>query len=278
MPLTRFVKDRARARELLAVHATPAFLDIRSISATFLTDPAVIAELLPAPLEPASDPRVSVSVSEIRRSNCVGPFNGASVNIACRYGGEDGLYCLAMPMNADTAVIFGREVYAEPKKLADIRLTQDGAHVRGTVTRHGITYIDLLGTFADPMQEVERESISRHYYFKYFLAADGSGLAADPELVRVTHRGVAHRVARGNVTITFRESRHDPVIDLPVLSVEGGAWSESETHTRGEVVTRVPADQFLPYAFGKMDDLVEWSDRRPSASRPTSGQTPAAGR
>lgn len=260
MPRTRFVKSAEDIRRYQDVYATPSFLDIRTLAIGFLSDPDVVAELLPPPLRPAVEPRISISVSEIRQSDCVGPFNGSSVNIACTYDGRDGLYCLAMPMNTDTAVIFGRELFAEPKKLADIRLEQRGKHVRGTVTRHGITYIDLRGTFEDELAPVEQSGVSHHYYFKYLPAADGRGLAFDPQLVRVTHRGATRRVTRGAGTITFRESRHDPLIDIPVVQVLGATLSEGETDTTAEVVTTVPAALFMPYAYGKIDDFTAWAD------------------
>jgi len=260
MPLTRFVKTTQQQQALADAFAAPAFLDIRSLAVTFETDPAVVAELLPPPLLPAAEPRVSLSISEIRRSNCVGPFNGCSFNIACTYGGQPGLYCLTMPMNTDTAVIFGRELYAEPKKLAEVALdVRDDGRARGTVTRHGITYIELRGTFEEQMAPVNLESVSSHYYFKYLPSADGNGFAHDPELIRVTHRGATHRLARGTGIVTFRESPHDPVIDVPVLSVSGATLSEGETHTSAELVTTVPAEQFRSYAFGKMDDLTIWA-------------------
>lgn len=266
MPRTRYVKTAEQVEALLEAQARPAFLDSRSLSATFLTDPAVVAELLPPPLEPAAEPRVSVGVYVTGRSNCVGPFNGSSVNLACRYRGEDGLYCLTMPMSTDTAITFGRELYAEPKKAAEIRLEREDRRVRGTVTRHGVTYIELGGYLDEDLQEVDLTTSSKHYYFRYFPAADGSGLAADPELICVSHTGRVHRLARCEPTVTFRESRHDPVIDVPVVSVEGGAFSEGETHTRAEVAATVPAADFLPYAFAKMDDLTAWAGAEPGGT------------
>lgn len=260
MSLTRYVKPAADVARLQDVLAAPSFLDIRTLSLAFETDPAVIAELLPPPLEPAETARATVSVSEIRRSNCVGPFNGAAINLACRYNGEDGLYCLTMPMNTGLAVTFGRELFAEPKKLADISLAVQGGNARGKVTRYGITYIELTGRFEGEPTETGLQYITPHYYFRFLPAANGRGLAFDPELIRVTHRGTVHRAARGEGTITFRESRHDPVIDLPVHSVTGATLSEGETHTSAKVVTTVPAGDFLPYAYGKLDDLLEWAE------------------
>ena len=257
---TRYVKTPEQVRQMQAAYATPAFLEATSLAVSFLTDPEVVRELLPPPLEPAAEPRASVSVYTIGGSNCVGGFNGASINLACTYQGEEGLYCLTMPMSTDTAILFGRELYAEPKKLADCQLDIGERFIRGSVTRHGITYIQLDGVFDEPMQPSDRAGVSHHYYFKYLPAADGRGLASDPQLVRVTHRGRTHKLARGTATITFRESRHDPVIDLPVHHVEAASYSLGETHTTAEVVATVPAADFLPWAYGKVDDFTAWAD------------------
>ncbi|MFN0096712.1 MAG: acetoacetate decarboxylase family protein [Dehalococcoidia bacterium] len=255
---TRYVKTPDQVRQLQAIYATPSFLEATSLAVTFLTEPEVVAELLPPLLEAAAEPRVSVSVYTVGASNCVGAFNGASINLACTYRGEPGLYCLTMPMSTDTAIVFGRELYAEPKKLADCQLDIRDRFVRGTVTRHGVTYVQLDGTFEEPMAPSTAAGVSKHYYYKYLPAADGQGLAGDPQLVCVTHRGRTHKLARGAATITFRESRHDPVIDLPVLKVEGASYSLGETHTTAEVVATVPARDFLPWAYGKADDLTAW--------------------
>jgi acetoacetate decarboxylase len=257
---TRYVKSSEEVRQLQDLYASPSFYDIRSLAVTFLSDPDVLAEVIPPPLVPAAEPRVSVSVSEIRRSDCVGPFFGCSFNIACTFEGEPGLFCLTMPMSTDTAVVFGRELFAEPKKLAEIELEERGQHVSGRVTRHGITYIELHGEFETPMSEVGRDNVSHHYYFKYLPAANGRGLAFDPQLVRVTHRGRVHRATQGRGTVVFHESPHDPVIDIPVLAVTGASRSEVETHTTAEVVATIPAADFMPYAFAKTDDLLVWAE------------------
>lgn len=256
---TRFVKSAGQVEQLLQAYAAPSFDDIRSLSLTFETDPEVVRELIPPPLQPAPEPRISVSVYRVRRSNCVGPFNGASVNIACTFRGEPGFYCLAMPMDTGIAVIFGRELYAEPKKLAEVRLEEREGQARGIVIRHGIPFLEISGTFESPLEAVEASATTRHYYYKYLPAADGSGLAFDPELVCVTHEGRTHRAARGTGSITFRESVHDPLIDLPVLSVGPATLSDGDTRTRAEVVATVPSADFLPHAFAKTDDLTQWA-------------------
>jgi len=258
MPLTRFVRTPEQIEEFQQAYRNPVFQESFSLSVSFLTDPEVASELLPPPLEPADEPRVSVSVYNIGRSNCVGPFDGASVNLACKYQGEPGLFCVTMPMSTGVAINFGRDLFAEPKKHAEIELIEQNGHAKGTVRRYGLTYIELIGSFDGPMEPVELSGMSHHYYFKHLPAADGYGLASDPELIRVTHVGQTHKAVKGVGSITFRESAHDPLIDIPVLSVGPAALSVGETSTTAEVVAKVPQADFLPYAYAKSDDLTQW--------------------
>ena len=55
--------------------------------------------------------------------------------------------------------------------------------------------------------------------------------------------------------IVLREAAHDPVIDLPVRKTLGLNYAEGDTYTHGEILTRVPGESFLPFMFGKNDDL-----------------------
>ena len=76
-----------------------------------------------------------------------------------------------------------------------------------------------------------------------------------PVLVRVRHTGRTRVVRRLEGTITLRESAHDPVVDIPVRKQLRMAYSEGDVYTHGEILTRVPGESFLPYMFGKLDDL-----------------------
>jgi acetoacetate decarboxylase len=264
MPRTRFIRTLEQIREAEAAYVAPTFTDIRSLAVTFDTDPEVLAELIPAPLAPGERPTVSVAIGNVRRSNCVGPFMSCVVNLPCTYQGAPGVYALTMPMSTDTAVLFGRELFAEPKKLAAIRLdetaTENGRiEAVGRCTRHGITYIEIGGRFAGPPEPVDQPLIGHNYFVKYLPAADGRGLAFNPQLIRVTHRITIHQQVAGEVSVTFRESVHDPIIDVPVQSVGTARLAELQTITSAEVVETIPAQRFLPYAHARNDRLEVWS-------------------
>ncbi len=112
---TSWVKNAAEIRSIEDRLAEPAFLDGRFLTVTYLTRPEIVREVLPPPLEPAAEPLVSVGVGTFGRSNCVGAFAGGAIFVRARYKDLEADYCLAMPMSTDVAIIFGRELFGEPR-------------------------------------------------------------------------------------------------------------------------------------------------------------------
>jgi acetoacetate decarboxylase len=249
----RFVRGSEEISDLMRRWAEPAFLDSRVLSIAFETDPALIAAVLPPGLEPEKPGIASVFVATFGASNCVGPFDGAALNVRARHGDIPGNYCVTMPMSTDTAIIFGRELYGEPKKLARIALQREGNRVTGTVERPGITYIRLTADLTEQGESGEGEGSTFHV--KFTPRADGSGLDGDPLLIHVRSRSVVRHQERGTGTVEFAESPTDPVADFPVRRVLSASYTEGDTFTFGRTLARLDPVAFLPYAFGKMDPM-----------------------
>ena len=250
----RYVKTLEEVRRLQKLYATPEFERVTSIAAIYETDPDVVAAVLPPPLQPDGEPLATISVAYIGRSNALQPFGATGLAVRARYENLQGNYALTMPMSTDSAVIFGRELYGEPKKVAEIAVTRNGDEVIGTCTRHGITYVELRGTITEDLPTGESPETSQ-FYFKYMPAPDGNGFDNDPVLVRVRHSGRTRYTARLDGEVILRESPHDPVVDIPVRRLVSMVYSEGDTYTHGEILTRIPGESFLPYMFGKADDL-----------------------
>ena len=254
----RYVKTLEEVRALQKLYAAPAFERRIALLARYETEPDVIAALLPPPLEPTEHPIASVSVGHIRASNCLEPFTSCTLAVEAQYQGEVGSYAVTMAMSTDNAVIFGRELYGEPKKVADIRLERRGDAVSGTVTRHGITYIEIRATVGEPIAPAEGGSPALPgrrpiYYFKYMPAPDGDGFDHDPLLVRVRGSGRTRSSERCEGDVILRESAHDPVVDIPVRRLLDITLTEGDSYPVGEIVTSVPGESLLPYMFGRVD-------------------------
>jgi acetoacetate decarboxylase len=252
MRFVRTDEDAAAVREAIR---RPAFLDATTLSVGFRTDPDVVEELLPPGLEPADEPLARAEVVSVGRSNCVGPFDGGGLYVRARHGDREGAYCLSMPMSTDAAVRWGRETLGEPKKRAEVTLDRTDDRVRGTVTRHGDRLLELDATLTEERDPAPGETTVFHY--KYLPAASGEGFHADPALVAVTIESEPTGAERGTADVSLASTAHDPLAALPIESIRGAAYAETDLALSAEEVANVDPEAFEPYAFGVgMDDWL----------------------
>lgn len=219
-----------------------------AIQAHYETIPEVVAELLPPPLQPADVPEVWVSIGRMVDFE----LGVAQVAVRCRYGDEEGWYCLHLPMTTESAVIGGRERFGENKKIADITFERDGDHVRASVSRYGITYLELNGEVG-PSRDFEPTEVVPHYYFKYLLAADGNGYDAPPVLVRSLHTRTPRSVHDVDGKLVLRDSGFDPVADIPVVKLLDCYLTDRTAKAEAKAVEQVDGDAFLPYVYQRYD-------------------------
>jgi acetoacetate decarboxylase len=255
MPTT--IRYAARTPEQLRnreVQATSVGAWSTSLTASYETDPEVVAAVLPPPLEPTDQPLVRVSVARVDLGRGLPPFGAGTVAVQARHDGAVGNYPLVMPMSTEQSVIGGRETFGEPKKLAQVTLEQDGDLVIGRVTRLGITFVELTGTVVETLEAPDDQD-RVDFYFKFLPAPDGKGFDAEPSLV-YCHRHETYRsLARVDGRVTLTESRFDPVADLPVRRLVSMTLSERRATQRGEIVTRVPGEWLAPFVHQRYDDL-----------------------
>ena len=86
----------------------------------YLTDPAAIAKVLPAPLKPFSVPVVTVSVCHVKEPTFADDYYEAILGVYCTYGTQLGLYPIGLVLGgpgAEMAVQCGRDNGSIPKKL-----------------------------------------------------------------------------------------------------------------------------------------------------------------
>ncbi len=240
----RRIEERLRA---------PIFADARWLSVQYLTRPEIVREVLPPPLEPAAEPLVTAGIGTLGRSNCVGAFDGGMLCVRARYKDVEADYCLAMPMSTDVAIIFGRELYGEPKKQARVQLHSDGDVVRAGVERFGIPYMALEARLTDNVP-ITGPTYADRFHFKFMHAANGVGLEFDPILVHAhfTQQVRVHR--RGPGKVSFRASHHDPLGEIEVVELRGATYFEGDIHAEARRLATVEAARFLPYAFQNIDD------------------------
>jgi acetoacetate decarboxylase len=248
-----WVKSPEEIKRIEDVLAVPAFLEGKTVTVSFVTRPEFVRAVLPPPLEPADEPLVSIGVGSFGSSNCVGAFDGGWVDVKARYNGIEGNYCLAMPMSTDVAIIFGRELFGEPKKQARVSLASVGPEVRGTVERRGVPYIIVEATVNERVT-IDGPAQSDRFHFKFMHAADGRGLEFDPIIVHAHFDTKVRVIRRGAGRVILKPSHHDPISQIEIVEYRGAVYMEGDVYAKARKIGTVAAERFLPYSFQNIDD------------------------
>jgi acetoacetate decarboxylase len=248
-----FVKTAEEIARIEHALSFPRFVGGQMLSVEFLTDESVVAEVLPPPLEPTDTPAVRAMVGRWQ-SNCVGDFFGGSIYVAAKHEGIEGEYVLAMYMDNDIPMIYGRDLFGEPKKLASSGLVRRGDAFRGWIERGGVRIVELQGELDKDTGRFDAEGYN--FNFKARPAANGSGLEEDAILTRAHFDVHATSSLEGAGSVVLRGTVHDPLDEIPVRSVKRATYTECDLIGSCEAVATTPADVFIPYHHGRHDD---WS-------------------
>jgi acetoacetate decarboxylase len=250
MGFVRTAEELERIRRILG---EPQFVGGRQLKVEFLTNPALLAHLLPPPLEPAAEPLVAVTVGEWH-SNGFGDFAGGSIYLSASYRGTSGGYALAMWMDREPPLVFGREVFGEPKKLASARLELRGERRIASLERNGTRLLALRGMMTQVVDPAERTRTAFNYRSR--TAPDGDGLDGPAVLTQATFTETVRLQEEGPGTVELRGTAHDPLDELEVVSVLGATYSEQDITGRCEAIASVAPEQFLRYHHGRSDDWL----------------------
>jgi acetoacetate decarboxylase len=249
------------------------FYNAEILTVLFETTPETIRRLLPPPLRPAAIPIGVVIVGNYPRTNFGVAYRESGLFLQAEFKGEEGGYCLAMPVTDDMALVLGREVFGYPKKIANIHLARKGTEVEGWTERHQVRFLEvrakLMGKCNDeavqPLiaQVFQPSSELLQYNFKYFPAPAGGGFDYNPRLIREVLKMKNDRVEFGEATLTLRSSPHDPWGDVDVVRVLGAVYTVGDNVMQlGSVVAEVDAKEFAPYASMKLDALYGERSRK----------------
>lgn len=241
----------------------------------FRTDPDFAARVVPKPLRPADPPRGLVFVARYAETNFGRPYDEGALFVEVRWGKERGLYCLAMPVTDDMAMVGGREVYGFPKKLADrVTLERRGASVTGSVVRRGTELLRIEATLTGPVAPPDLDALGREvlddagrrarevvcFNYKFFPAPGFSGFETIPRLVRaVILERPRPGLQRATAQVTLRSTAADPFGEVPVVGEpEACVYGVFDNTLRpGHPVARAWLPwTVLPHAFFK-DDSTE---------------------
>lgn len=259
-----FVKSLAELAEKYQENAE--FYDAEILTVYFETKAEVVVKLLPPPLKPTAMPIGAAFVANYPKTNFGVNYLESALFLLAEFNGEEGAFCLAMPVTNDIAMIGGREVFGYPKKMAEISFEREGNDVRGWTERHGIRFFEIKAKLTGKFNDLDAQKFITEtresnpnivvYNFKYFPAPDRKGFDYNPRLIREVVEFNSKRQEMGEAELIFRPSEHDPWIDVEVVRVLGAIYTVGDnTMLPGSVVAEIEQGEFVPYAFMKLDSL-----------------------
>jgi acetoacetate decarboxylase len=225
----------------------------RNLVVYYETDPAIVAAVLPRPLEP-TEPHVRLNFAQVDMPDGQ-PLSAGTFSVKCRHGATEGCYDLLMIMSTEAAVLGGRDTYGEPKKIGQASVENDGNEVRAVMSRKGVDLVEVRGTVAeqlDPGPVEERFA----FYYKFLLDPAGGRFDADPSLVHVRRTQEDRIRQRIEGEVILRDSPFDPVVDLPVRSIVSMTYSENHQTQTGKIVGEVPSEWVWPFRHQRYDGLM----------------------
>ena len=152
------------------------YRNIQMINVTYETDYDSVAEMLPEPLEFATNPPLAtVMVSNLIFSD-LGEYGEAFLLFAVKYKGKDFLYAPNLFVTQEEPLIAGREIYGFPKKLADVGFKHQRNQFMGWVERP--TGKRLFDVVVSPQTNLKQEDWKHTdaLVIKQIPKEDGSGL------------------------------------------------------------------------------------------------------
>jgi acetoacetate decarboxylase len=96
------------------IDATKAPIATEAITVTYLTEPEIVAAVLPRPLSPAAEPVVRISLQRVVIDGQP-PFGSAVFSVAARHGDIEGDYPLFMPQSSEQSVTGGGRRLGSPR-------------------------------------------------------------------------------------------------------------------------------------------------------------------
>jgi len=242
------------------------FYDAEFLSVYWETKPKIIEKILPPPLKPVKYPVATAFVANYPRTNFGVSYKESALFLFAEYDGVIGIYCLAMPVDNDMAMIGGREVFGYPKKMSNIHFKREGEEAEGWVERHGIRYFEVKAKLNNKTNAKDAMKInmelgldpskpgSTTYNFKFFRAPNYSDFDYKPRLIREEITMQASELKLGEAEVILNPSKYDPWSDIVVERVLGCIYLKTNSQMLpGEVVAEVDPEQFEAFSFMKQD-------------------------
>lgn len=247
--LSGFLFPRSATGAASLVPPPPWHYSGQMLTVEYRTDPAAVAELLPAPLEPADDDPGAVAVIWADWQSCGDDFGElldpvraqymeTFVVVRCQYEGETYSRCVYIWVDKDFAMVRGH-FQGYPKKLGELYLTrpvrygragpriEPGGRFGATCAAGGRRLIDATFTITGSAESAGFVNSHPMLHSRVMPAMEADGTDALDELVTMRSQDVdAGPCLAGDATIDLYPSPTEELDRLQPREVIRGYWRE----------------------------------------------------
>lgn len=216
-----------------------------NLEGRYRTEDALVAELLPPPLEPTDEPVIRVAVATGTLPDGTA-FGEARATVQARYGDLVGEYVLLVLHDREQAMLEDRERLGLPAKLGQITSKITDQRIDHTAKRNGASVATVVGMVYDVDQPTP--AVRTEFAYRTQRTSSGDfGLAADPELVVITRSIEERRAAKVQGVVRPGACPTDPLRQLKVRKTLGLRLSQQFVTVAARTIGSVPADDYLPF-------------------------------
>ena len=218
----------------------------------FTTTHAFLEDILPPCFTVPEEPTGVVQF--VHAAGASLDFNSVTIYVAVQFGEIHGYYDLTMLLTGDMTITFGRELWGESKKRANIEFDHELPDVSAFAERNGTTLIKATGSFGEDLGPREVKDTNLH--LKAFVNVGGTDLEYDPIMFVLTGTTRFETYHEGTGTLELASTSADPCGSIPIVSVDRysfGRITATYTQTQYPIEGR---EGYLPYVIGRSYDLA----------------------
>jgi len=203
----------------------------------FRTDPAVVREHLPEPLEADPDGLAVAFSIKVPFCSAYGPFHEAGLSLRCSFRGESAFFNSHLYLDNVAAICAGREIWGAPKEYAEVDIEMRRNMVYSQTVKEGIPIMTLTSDVSQPATEDEIIPMFPSYRLKLIPRADGPGPAIKQIVNASPEDVVATKLFKGNGMIDFGRSSNSDLSCFEPQEIVGAFYQVSTyTEVYGEIV------------------------------------------
>jgi len=174
-------------------------------------------KILPWGIKLTDPPLATLFIADYHKTGFTIPYRESAVLIHVKTPLGTGVHCCWMPVDDDTALIYGRELLGYQKKIAVIEYEETPEETRASVTRRGVTMLSMEGKRGAPQKDPDPV-----FDIKTFNIGGMGQMFAFNLVWLIRPIEVIHESYEADVSVTLNESEVDPLTSFIEPEVVSG--------------------------------------------------------